>query len=208
MRPALALALALACGAAGADELAKALKLKGDPERGRVAYEVCQGCHRPDGAGRPDGTYPQLAGQHRSVIIKQLTDIRARRRDNPKMHPFASERLISVAEIADIASYLQTLPMPADNGRGPGVRLELGAQLYERDCRDCHGGRGEGDAAKFYPVLAGQHYPYLVRQTREIRDGMRGNANRDMAKVARSYSDADIEAVADYLSRLATTGIK
>ena len=56
MRFAAALTLALACCAAGADELADALKLKGDLERGRVAYEVCQGCHRPDGAGRPDGS--------------------------------------------------------------------------------------------------------------------------------------------------------
>jgi cytochrome c553 len=45
-------------------EKVEALELKGDPTRGEEAYEVCGACHLPNGAGRPDGTFPQLAGQH------------------------------------------------------------------------------------------------------------------------------------------------
>lgn len=205
MRALLAGLLACAGFAAPADELDDALKLQGDPLRGRLAYEVCQGCHRPDGSGREDGTYPRLAGQLATILIKQLTDIRGGRRDNPRMHPFAGQRMVSVQEVADIAVFLQGLPPPPDVGKGSGTALELGAGLYSRDCLDCHGPRGEGDALGFYPQLAGQHYAYLVRQTREIRDGTRRNANRDMAKLARRYSDAEVEAVADYLSRLLIT---
>jgi cytochrome c553 len=208
VRIAAALALALACCAAGADELADALKLKGDLERGRVAYEVCRGCHRPDGAGRPDGSYPQLAGQWAEVLLKQMTDIRGGRRDNPKMHPFITVRVIGVQDMADIAAYLRSVKPPPDNGKGPGTNLALGARLYDRNCQDCHGRQGEGDDAEFYPVLAGQHYNYLVRQIREIRDGVRRNANRTMRREVRDYSDADIEAVADHISRLVITAIK
>jgi cytochrome c553 len=208
VRIAAALALALACCAAGADELADALKLKGDLERGRVAYEVCQGCHRPDGAGRPDGSYPQLAGQWAEVLLKQMTDIRGGRRDNPKMHPFITVRVIGVQDMADIAAYLRSVKPPPDNGKGPGTNPALGARLYDRNCQDCHGRQGEGDDAEFYPVLAGQHYNYLVRQIREIRDGVRRNANRTMRREVRDYSDADIEAVADHISRLVITAIK
>jgi cytochrome c553 len=183
-------------------EEAEALKLKGDPARGRVAYEVCQGCHKPDGSGLADGAYPQLAGQHATVLIKQMGDIRIGRRDNPKMYPFAGKHMINVQEIADIAIYLQQLPIPKDNGRGPGTALARGADLYRKHCVTCHGDHGEGDARKFYPVLAGQHYLYLVRQVTEIRDAKRRNANPRMVKAVKGYSDADVEAVSDYLSRL------
>lgn len=183
-------------------EEAEALKLKGDPARGRVAYEVCQGCHKPDGSGLAEGAYPQLAGQHATVLIKQMGDIRAGRRDNPKMYPFAGRHIISVQEIADIATYLQQLPIPPQNGRGPGDALARGGQLYRKDCVGCHGERGEGDARKFYPVLAGQHYLYMVRQVKEIRDERRRNADPRMVEAVKPYSDADVEAVSDYLSRM------
>ncbi|MBI2312018.1 MAG: c-type cytochrome [Betaproteobacteria bacterium] len=184
-------------------EEAEALRRKGDAQRGRQAYEVCQGCHRPDGSGRPDGAYPQLAGQHATVLIKQMTDIRAGTRDNPKMYPFSTPHVINVQEIADIAVYLEGLAIPRHNAKGPGADLERGRSLYDKDCKTCHGANGEGNAAKFYPVLAGQHYPYLVRQARDIRDGKRRNANPKMVKAVKGYSDGELEAVSDYMSRLA-----
>lgn len=184
------------------DEQTRALKLKGDAERGRIAFEVCQGCHKPDGSGRPDGSYPQLAGQHETVLVKQLVDVRAGVRDNPKMHPFAGARVISVEEIADIAAFLHRLPVPADNGKGKGDALPRAKALYAKDCESCHGENGEGSAEKFYPIVASQHYLYLLRETRDIRDGKRRNANPKMVKVVKKFSDADMEAVSDYISRL------
>ena len=182
-----------------AGEKAEILKLKGDAERGRNAYRVCQGCHKPSGAGLPDGTYPQLAGQHATVLIKQMAD---GRRENPKMFPFAGKHIIDMQEIADVAIYLQNMKIPHDNGKGPGTSLARGNALYKSDCQVCHGENGEGDEKKFYPVLAGQHYKYMLRQMVNIRDGKRGNANPKMVKVVKNYTDADMEAVVDYMSRL------
>ena len=183
-----------------------ALKAKGDPLRGEIAYEVCQGCHDPGALGRDDGSYPRLAGQHASVLIKQLTDVRAGRRDNPKMYPFADKHVIGPQEIADIAVFLQDLPVPADNGKGPGTNLAKGKQLYEDDCESCHGSHGEGSAKKFYPRVSGQHFLYLLREAFAIRDGERRNANPDMVKAIEAYTYADIEAVIDYMSRLPLSG--
>lgn len=187
---------------ADSGEKKEILKLKGNAERGQEAYRGCQGCHKPNGAGIPDGAYPQLAGQHTSVLIKQMADTREGRRDNPKMFPFAGKHVVTPQEIADIAAYLQGMKIPHDNGKGPGVRLARGKDLYLKDCQTCHGGNGEGSAAKFYPVLAGQHYNYLLREIRDIREGKRRNANPKMVKVVKDYADADAEAVADYMSRL------
>lgn len=182
-------------------EKIEALKLKGDVKRGEEAYEVCSACHLPSGAGRPDGTFPQLAGQHSTVLIKQIADIRAGLRDNPIMYPFAAT-LTDPQELADVSAYIQTMKIPRDNGRGPGTDLEHGKKLYERDCVKCHMKNGEGDGKQFYPVLAGQHYKYMLRQAEEIRDGKRRNANPDMVKVIKTYSDKDIDAIVDYMSRL------
>jgi cytochrome c553 len=182
-----------------------ALQAKGDPLRGEIAFEVCQGCHGMEALGEPDGTYPRLAGQHASVLIKQLADVRAGIRDNRKMYPFAEEHVVTTQELADIAAYLQALPVPDEHGVGPGTDLERGRTLYERDCVECHGPAGEGDPTEFYPRVAGQHYLYLLRQMHDIRDGKRRNANPEMWEVSKGYPDEDIQAVIDYMSRLPAT---
>jgi cytochrome c553 len=184
-------------------EKMEALQLTGDLENGEEAFEICSACHLPSGAGRPDGTFPQLAGQHPTVLIKQMADIREGRRDNPIMYPFAST-LIDPQELADVAAYIQTLPIPQNNGKGPGdeAMLKRGAELYARDCVECHGEQGEGNAAKFYPVLAGQHYKYLLRQIEDIAAGRRRNANPDMVKIVKEYPEEDLMAVTDYMSTI------
>ena len=79
-------------------EKTEAMLLEPDRERGIAVYEVCSACHLLEGWGLDDGTFPQLAGQHRNVLIKQLADIRAKNRDNPTMYPFALDELfMSVA---------------------------------------------------------------------------------------------------------------
>lgn len=67
----------------------EALKLKPDLENGVDVYEVCAACHLTEGWGTKEGTFPQLAGQLKGVLIKQLADIREGNRDNPTMYPFA-----------------------------------------------------------------------------------------------------------------------
>lgn len=183
-------------------EKTEALTLKGDAVRGEAAFVICQGCHRIGALGRADGSYPRLAGQHATVLIKQLSDVRSGRRSNPKMLPFADHQSLSVQDIADIAAFLQQLPVPANQGQGNGSDLMRGGTLYEKDCASCHGARGEGKADQFYPRLSGQHYRYLLRENRMIRDGERRNANPEMVNAIRNYSDEDLVAVADYISRL------
>lgn len=190
-------------------EKLEALKLKGDKVRGEEAYEVCGACHLPSGAGRPDGTFPQLAGQHTTVLIKQMADIRAGLRDNPTMYPFAVT-LTDPQELADVSVYIEGLCIPTDHGKyeGPDAAIQIskGKALYEKQCLECHGKNGEGDKAKFYPVIAGQHYKYLLRQMTEIRDGHRRNANPDMVKVIKPYTDDQLIAISAYQSSLTMPG--
>jgi cytochrome c553 len=65
---------------------------------------------------------------------------------------------------------------------------------------------GEGDKAKFYPVIAGQHYKYLLRQMTEIRDGKRRNANPDMVKIIKKYDDKQLVAISAYQASMTMPG--
>jgi cytochrome c553 len=181
----------------------EALQLTPDKDHGREVYEVCSACHLPEGSGAKDGTFPQLAGQHRKVIIKQLSDIRALNRDNPTMYPFAlPQEMGGTQSLADVAEYIASLPMTSENGTGPGTDLALGEKLFKENCVKCHGERGEGNADKWYPLIQGQHYEYLLRQFREIKIGKRRNSNPDMVAQIKSFTDKDVLAVMDYVSRL------
>jgi cytochrome c553 len=181
---------------------AEVLALEPDLGAGAELFERCAVCHGADAGGRPDGLFPKLAGQHRSVLVKQLLDIRAGRRSNPVMEPYVP---LDERDVADVAAYVASLPTPSAQGRGPGEDLARGAELYERDCADCHGLRGEGDAAHFIPRLGGQHFGYLLRQVRTIAADRRANAHPDMVEAVSAYTDAELRAVVDHAARLPGT---
>ena len=87
-----------------AREYEEVMALTPNLANGAKVYLTCAVCHRPEGWGSPDGDYPQIAGQLRTVIVKQLADIRARNRDNPLMYPFSVPRVLGGAQaIADVA---------------------------------------------------------------------------------------------------------
>ena len=182
-----------------------AMDLEPDMENGMDVYEVCAACHLPEGWGLDDGTFPQLAGQHRSVLIKQLADIRERNRDNPTMYPFALPRAIGDEQaLADVTAYIEKLPMDPEWGKGPHgegtPEYEAGKKLFADNCVKCHGETGMGIEEKFYPRINGQHFKYMLRQFEWIRDGKRRNANPDMVKQIETFSDADMQNVINYAS--------
>ncbi len=179
------------------------MQLEPNRENGRRIYLTCTVCHRPEGWGTVDGAYPQIAGQLRTVIIKQLADIRARNRDNPIMYPFSVPQILGgPQDMADVAAYVAQLPMTPHNGVGPGTDLELGAKLYEDNCKKCHGAKGEGDVKEHIPAIAGQHYLYQMREFEWIRIGRRKNSDPKMVKQIQSFSPREQSAVLDYASRL------
>ncbi|WP_186406144.1 c-type cytochrome [Candidatus Accumulibacter aalborgensis] len=194
---------------APAGEKSEALERKGNRKRGEELYALCRSCHLPSAGGLSDGSIPQLAGQHSSVLIKQMADIRVGLRDNPTMYPFAAV-LTDPQDLADLAAYLEGLCIPLDHGQydaHDAVRqVAKGRDLYEKECRVCHGPGGEGSRHKIYPVIAGQHYQYLLRQMTEIRDGKRRNANPEMVRIISKYSDDQLLAISAYQASLMMPG--
>ena len=71
-------------------ELAAALDADPDPGRGAELYQPCAACHQSTGWGVLDGSVPQIAGQIYEVLLKQISDFRARERIHTRMLPFVS----------------------------------------------------------------------------------------------------------------------
>ena len=183
-------------------DLKATLALQGDVVRGKDAYAECQTCHRQDASGRARFDIPRLSGQHASVLIKQLMDIRSDQRVNTEMRAYMLDSDLTLQEFADMAAYLQSLPVVGDIARGPPELVQQGRAVYARDCATCHGERGEGRAELFYPMLASQHYNYLLREMGLILSGQRGNSNPAMPPILGNLSADDQRAVASYLSHL------
>ncbi len=178
------------------------LALAGDARRGKDLYGECQTCHRRDASGRSNTAVPRLSGQHASVLIKQLMDIRSGQRVNVAMKDYVLEPQLTLQHFADIAAYLESLPVTGSLGKGPPELVPRGQALYEKDCAVCHGAHGEGRPEMFHPMLASQHYSYLLRELDLIRDGERGNSNPAMPPILKNYSADDRRAVAAYLAQL------
>jgi cytochrome c553 len=67
------------------------------------------------------------------------------------------------------------------------------------ECAACHGADGIGRDVEI-PNLAGQHEIYLLRQLQAFKSGKR--PHKEMRYESRQLSDADMQALAHYYSRL------
>ena len=179
--------------------------LEPDLAHGAELFETCAACHGKDGRGSDDGEVPAIAGQHGSVLLKQLTDFRHEQRWNERMQNFTDRHhLTGAQDLTDVAAYVAYLPRfpRTATGIGDGSSLREGASVYFRSCERCHGPLGQGDLLHRRPRLAGQHYGYLLRQLQDTAAGQRPGMDREHVERLKALSAAEMRGVADYLSRL------
>ncbi len=189
-----------------AEPISITLEFEPDLDNGRQVYAICATCHLPEGWGNADGTYPQLAGQHRNVLIRQLLNIRDGKRDNPLMYPFVQERTIGgYQSLADVVAYIATLPMTPEHDLGPWAEgseeYTTGQRIYASHCAACHGPEGLGNNSHYYPRLQGQHYSYMVRQIDLVKRILR-RVDPAMEAVVKTLDDTQLRYVLNYVSRL------
>lgn len=182
----------------------KALALEPDAvEGGRLYRKHCMSCHARGAKGDTRSVTPALAGQVKSYVIKQLTDVVEGYRELPEMHrQLARAELGKPQVMQDIAAYLAGLPPVAKPEQGDGGQLTLGARIYKAVCAECHGPGGEGDDQGRVPALRGQHYSYLLRQARQASSGHRDSVDLPVILLLDALSREQLTAVSDFISRL------
>ena len=185
--------------------------IKADSARGQQIAATCAACHGPDG-NSVLAANPKIAGQIPDYLHKQLRDFKAEAgkapaRPSPIMNGMAAP--LSNQDMADLAAYFGSQKLKPEQARNKDV-LALGQKIYRGGiadklvpaCAGCHGARGEGIPAQF-PRLSGQFSEYTIAQLQAFRSGMRPNdLNKVMRSVAAKLSDAEIQAVAEYVAGL------
>jgi cytochrome c553 len=160
-------------------------------------------CHQPNAWGSADGVIPNLAGQQRGHLEKQLTVFRSGAYADSALHVVAVHSTFSdprnVVVMADYLSGLDANPAPVT---GPGDHLRVGQELYSQICAACHGDGERGESGYRTPRIGGQHYPYLRRQMDQAADFHKELAPPEMTGALRGMSSLEKNALADYISRL------
>jgi cytochrome c553 len=169
-----------------------------DVEAGRGKAAVCAACHGADG-NSTNPAWPTLAGQTWRYTYLQLKDFKEGRRSDPQMTPFAAG--LSRDDMLDLAAfYAAQKPAPPAFKPDP-AKIERGrAKAAEALCTMCHLGAFKGQNE--IPRVAGQHPEYVAKQMQDFKGGRRTNDAGNMSAVSKTLSDADIEALAQYLANL------
>jgi len=195
----------LALGAASRDsDFKTAMGKKPNFDNGEALFEQCVSCHGKDGGGNVTGSIPRIAGQHYSVLVRQIIDFRYGKRWDVRMEGVMAEHSVLAGnqDIADVASYVSKLDRDGARGIGDGLYVERGAALYANACASCHGANADGDGARGIPRLAGQHAAYLARQIYDAVDARRLPLTETHRKRLVHLDFEQVLGLTDYLSRI------
>jgi cytochrome c553 len=169
-----------------------------DAEAGRKKAEACTACHGPGGNSTVP-QFPVLAGQTARYLYLQLKDFKEGRRKEPTMDPFVAP--LSREDMLDLSAYFAAQKLKPGNFNVDDKRAARGkAKADETLCTMCHLGGFMGQNE--IPRVAGQHYAYIVKQMKDFKNYRRTNDAGNMASVAKTLSDQDIEDLAHYLTSL------
>jgi cytochrome c553 len=160
--------------------------------------QLCAACHGPDG-NSTNPQVPSIAGQPKLFLENQLILFREELRRSEQMLPVVKG--LKDPEIVKLAEHFSKLAAKSMESGAPDPKLmKIGVEKSKAlRCGICHLSdyRGQNQI----PRLAGQREAYLEAEMRAYRDGKRTGGDTIMAAALYGVSDADIKALAHYLSR-------
>ncbi|MDD0839708.1 cytochrome c [Curvibacter sp. HBC61] len=171
---------------------------------------MCIGCHGIQGyqATFPEVyKVPRIAGQGEKYIAAALTAYKKGERKHPTMRGIADS--LSEQDINDVSAYYAKL------GQGEGAAVadkpvrepsaKVGELLKKGACVSCHGDNFAKPIDPSYPKLAGQYSDYLYVSLKAYKidnNPQIGRSNGVMGGVAKQFSNAELKALAGYISSL------
>jgi cytochrome c553 len=163
-------------------------------DAGRRTSSFCANCHGVDGNSKLSEV-PNLAGQNPIYLLNQVHKFYTGERRDQWMEPVI--KMLSESERLNIVTYyVSQVVMPASSA-APNAE---GKEIYHRVCFRCHGEQAHG--GERFPRLAGQQNVYLIRSLTRYRDRTGNRMEPEMLAMTAALKDADIKAVADYLSSM------
>ena len=207
------------------------LHAEGNISSGKEKAAACVSCHGDNGNSLVS-SFPKLAQQHSSYLIKQLQAFKNGTRKNPMMSSIAMG--LTDADMVDIAAYYADQEVSAnqlpvldeDEDEKPAATegekkadskdkiqaiIAQGSDLYRNGdltrevsaCIACHGPFGEGNKPAGYPLLKSQHADYLIKTLTDFKNDTRSNNPENiMHMIAKKMTDEEIKAVSYRISMM------
>ena len=207
------------------------LHAEGNISAGKEKAAACVSCHGDNGNSIVS-TFPKLAQQHSSYLIKQLQAFKKGARKNPMMSSIAMG--LTDEDMVDIAAYYADQEVSAnqlpvldeDEDEKPAATegekkadskdkiqaiIAQGSDLYRNGdltrevsaCIACHGPFGEGNKPAGYPLLKSQHADYLIKTLTDFKNDSRSNNPENiMHMIAKKMTDEEIKAVSYRISMM------
>lgn len=109
--------------------------------------------------------------------------------------------VLSDQDMQELAEYFSAQTLVRSKFNADPAKVEQGRKIaQEAQCTACHQAGFKG--LNEFPRVSRQKYPYIVKQLKDYRDGLRTNDNGVMAPAAKNLSDEQIGALAHYLGSL------
>ena len=200
------------------------LHAEGNLSAGKEKADACVSCHGDNGNSLVS-TFPKLAQQHSSYLIKQLQSFKDGTRKNPMMSSIAMG--LTDEDMVDIAAYYaeqevsaNQLPVLDDEDEGEKKAdskntiqtiIAQGSDLYRNGdltrevsaCIACHGPFGEGNKPAAFPLIKSQHADYLIKTLTDFKTDLRSNNPENMMHmIAKKMTDEEIKAVSYRISMM------
>lgn len=162
---------------------------------GRRVAGFCANCHG-EGGNSTNPDIPNLAGQNPGYLLDQVRQFAEGRRKNEFMEGMI--RALNPEETIGMVVYFgaQTV-LPHRAGTNP-AQVAKGRDLFSKNCFRCHGENGRGNEK--FARIAGQQAGYLTKTIKRYRAGSVQRSDPLMAAATSLLSDADVDALAAYIS--------
>jgi cytochrome c553 len=189
---------------------ASAQEVKGDAKAGQSKAAMCIGCHGIAGyqASFPEiYKAPMISGQGAKYISNALAAYQKGERKHPTMVAIATS--LNEQDMADLGAYYSQHGVVAGATLSEKASKEpsaaVAALLTKGACVSCHGANFAKPIDPSYPKIAGQHADYLLVALKAYKtenNAKVGRSNGVMGGIAKQYSNAELKAMANYISSL------
>ena len=160
--------------------------------------QLCAACHGADG-NSVDPKVPSIAGQPKLFLETQLVLFREELRKSDLMLPVVKG--LKDPQLIALAEHFSKLPAKGmESGAADPALMKTGQERAKAlRCGICH--LSDFSGQNQVPRLAGQREAYLEGEMRAYRDGKRTGGDTIMAAALYGVGDADLKALAHFLSR-------
>lgn len=158
----------------------------------------CAACHGVDGNSKTSAS-PSLAGQPKTFLENQIIMIR----EGIRVIPAMTGQLDGIPdkEVIALAKHFSSQTLKPLEAKRDDALFKRGEQLSRQMlCGTCHLADYKGRDQM--PRLAGQREDYLLHSMRQFRNNQAIGRDTIMTASLYGISDADLTAIAHYLSQL------